>query len=464
MLLQPELLYRDGAFHAGPAIDVDERSGTIRDVIDSAEPPPGAERLDGVALLPGFVNAHSHAFQRLIRGRTQWRPAGAESADFWSWRAAMYDAALTLTPEEVGVVSRQCFLEMAHSGYTTVGEFHYLQRDAGGGRYADPLELARRVVAAAREVGLRIRLLNVCYARGGIGRELQDEQRRFATPDLDEYIHDTEALAVTGAADPLVSVGAAPHSIRAVPREWLRPLAEWATSREIPLHMHVAEQPAEVEATVEAWGVRPVQLLADEGVLGASFTAVHGTHVDGPEIALLAEAGATVCACPTTERDLGDGFLPARAMLDAGVRISLGSDSQTRIDPLEEMRLVEYHERLLTRRRVVLARRDDGDRLEVAPLLIEMATAAGAASLDAGAGEIDAGGVADLVGVDLHHPVLAGYSPQTLPALLALCAGPDVVRDVWVGGVRRVRDRRHVLDDEAAEAFEGVARRFGGPA
>ncbi len=499
-LLVPDLVYVAGRFESGLAVGIDEASGRIAWVGRAEEVGAGApggvgarpggratsraagssgagpdaaganaavgaptaavvERLPGRALLPGFVNAHSHAFQRLIRGRTQWRPATAPQADFWSWREAMYAAALSLSPVDVFAVSRFCFLEMLRAGITAVGEFHYLHRDIDGRRYPEPNELAYRVLDAAAEVGIRIALLTVCYATGGIGRPLASEQRRFATTDLDEFLRDTADLQDRCRGDAMVTVGVAPHSVRAVPREWLRELHGWAASREMVVHMHVSEQPREVEDCVAAYGLRPVELLAAEDVLDARFTAVHATHLTPEEIALLGDAGATVCACPTTERDLGDGFLPGAELLDADVRIALGSDSHTVIDPFEEMRLVEYHERLRRLRRVVLAVPGDAGRLEVAPLLLELGTEAGARSLGIEAGAIEAGRWADIVAVDLEHPAVAGWTPESLAAVLTLSAPPDVVADVWVGGVRRLEGRRHALDMEAMAAFREVARR-----
>ncbi len=463
-VLVPELVRVGDRFQAGLAVECDGGSGLIRRVRPATgQEEPGVVRLPGVALIPGFVNAHSHAFQRLIRGRTQWRPADDESADFWSWRAAMYAAALELTPEEVEVVARQCFLEMLLAGWTTVGEFHYLHNDPAGRPYANRSELAERVLSAARDVGIRIALLDVCYAAGGIGRPLEHAQRRFGTTSLDAFLTGVGDLADRHAEDPLVSVGVAPHSVRAVPRDWLRPLADWARDRGAVCHMHVSEQPAEVEAAVAEWGLRPVEALAEEDVLSPSFTAVHATHLVAGEVGLLAGSGATVCACPTTERDLGDGFLPGLELLEAGVPVALGSDSQTRIDPFEEMRLVEYHERLRRRRRVVLGRRDE-HRLDAGSLLLDMAASSGARALGTGAAAIARGQPADLIGVDLHHPDIAGVPTDGLASALALCAGPGVVRHCWVAGKRRVADGRHALQETALRAFEDVARaRTGSP-
>lgn len=468
----PELLYHDGRFLPGWGVEVAEAGGRIVRVAPEAEllgrggqggaGEPAAddvvvERLSGRALMPGFINGHSHAFQRVIRGRTQWRPASAPHADFWSWREAMYAAALALSPEEVYDVSRACFLEMLRAGYTTVGEFHYLQRDPDGARYADPNELAHRVIAAAESVGIRIVLLNVCYATGGIERPLLPEQRRFNTPDPELYLADTDLLRQAWAGHAGVTVGVAPHSVRAVPRAWLPELHSWARAHDLPFHIHASEQPAEVEAAVAAWGLRPVELLAEEGVLDERLTAVHATHLTPAEVALLGAAGATVCACPTTERDLGDGFLQSFELLAAGAQIALGTDSQTVIDPLEEMRLVEYHERLRRLQRVILTVPGGADRLENAPPLLEMGTSAGARALRLEAGRIETGHLADLVAVDLEHPTLAGCTAEYLAATLALSAPAAVISDVWVGGVRLVEGGRHPLDDEAPARLRRVA-------
>jgi formimidoylglutamate deiminase len=458
-VLAPELLYRDGAFHRGLAVAYDDATGRIERVAPAAElGRAGAEPLRARALLPGFVNAHSHAFQRLIRGRTQWRPPGQPTADFWSWRSAMYDVALALSPDELYDVSRFCFVEMLRAGFTSVGEFHYLHRDPTGRPYGDPLELAKRVITAAEDAGIRICLLHVAYAAGGVDEPLRPEQRRFATPDLDDYLWAAAELAGFAADRPLVTAGVAPHSVRAVPRDWIQPIHAFAFGYDMPFHMHVSEQPAEVTACFAKYGARPVELLARDGVADEQLTAVHATHLTHHEVAILASPGPIVCACPLTERDLGDGFLPAEELLAAGARIAIGSDSQTAIAPLEEVRLLEYHERLRKQRRVVLAERV-GDRLQVAPGLLDAATRTGARALRLHTGVLEAGAFADFAAVDLGHTALAGWSDETLPALLALCAPPDVVSDVWVGGVQRVRDRAHSLDGACAAAFRDVTRK-----
>ena len=331
--------------------------------------------------------------------------------------------------------------------------------------YADRNELAHRVLAAAEAAGLRIALLNVCYATGGIGHALGDRQRRFRAASPESFLERTEALLESGeSANGLATVGIAPHSVRAVPRDWLPELHAFARARGLPFHMHVAEQPAEVEECVAAYGLRPVELLAEDGLLDGRFTAIHATHLEDDEIRALARADTMVCACPTTERDLGDGFLRGRDLLHAGVDLCLGTDSHTSLDFLAEMRLVEYHERLRRRARVVIAGPADEngeDAVSVGPPLLRMATEAGARSLGIDAGAIAAGCRADLVAVDLDHPSLLGATPETLAATLTLSATPGVVRDVWVGGVRRLEDGHHAAETEAAAAFQRVARRVG---
>jgi formimidoylglutamate deiminase len=458
-VLVPDLLYRDDAFHSGLAVEYDEGTGRVIRIarpleLDSRD----AVALPGRAVMPGFVNAHSHAFQRLIRGRTQWRPVDAAVANFWSWREAMYGAVLHLSPEDIYDVSRYCFIEMLRAGMTTVGEFHYLHNAADGRPYTDRAEVARRVIAAAQDAGIRICLLNTCYAAGGIGEPLQPEQRRFDTADVDVYLATTERLVADVVDQPRVSVGVAPHSVRAVPREWLSMLHTWAATRDLPFHMHVSEQPAEVNACQAAFGLRPVELLDEGGILDERFTGVHATHITDHEVALLATSGGTVCACPTTERDLGDGFLRGDALLRAGAGIALGTDSHTMLDMLEEARLVEYNERSQRLQRVLLTHGSD-DVLEVAPNLLRMATSAGARSLRVPAGTLEQGALADFIGIDLEHQALAGWTAQSLPAMLVFSAPPDAVSDVWVGGRNVVVNRVHAKQESAMVRFNEIARR-----
>jgi formimidoylglutamate deiminase len=459
-VIAPELAYVGDRFVRDVAVAFDRESGRITKVgpIAQLSETGSVERYAQRALLPGMVNAHSHAFQRAMRGWTQWRPAN-EDADFWSWRNAMYRTVLQLSPEEIYQVARYCFIEMLLAGYTTVGEFHYLQRDEQGRAYANPNELAGQVVRAARDAGIRITLLNVCYATGGIGQPLQSEQRRFATPDLDSFLAATDELRKELEAHAGTAAGVAPHSVRAVTRGWLTPIADYARRHQLPLHMHVSEQPAEVEASLQCYGRRPAELLADEGMLSDRFTAVHATHLSESEIVALGGAGVNICVCPTTERDLGDGILPAKQLRAAGAKLCIGSDSQIVIDPWEEIRLLEYHARLATLRRAVLIEATSSERQEVAPVLLRAGSGNGARSLGTGSASLASGEPADFVLVDLEHPALAGWNETTLAAHLALSAPASVVREVWVGGVQRVCDGHHEAQENAQREFNRVCRR-----
>ena len=303
--------------------------------------------------LPALATAHSHAFQRALRGDTQ-RPGPEGTDDFWSWRTAMYQLADALTPTSIEALSRAAYRELYAAGVRTVGEFHYVHHQPGGEPYDDRTLLADTVIRAARAEGLRIALLRVVYARAGAGRPPEGAQRRFSDGDLDRALADVDTLRARWANDPAVRIGVAPHSVRAVPPAWLRPIAQHATRWGMPLHMHVAEQPAEISACVAETGRTPVELLAEHGVLGPRFVAVHATHLAAHEPRLLGEAGAFVCLCPTTERDLGDGLPDVGALRAAGARLTVGIDSHVTTSPLEDLRGVDLGERLRTGRRITL--------------------------------------------------------------------------------------------------------------
>jgi formiminoglutamate deiminase len=303
--------------------------------------------------LPALATAHSHAFQRGMRGKAQ-RPGPAGADDFWSWRTAMYALADSLTPESIYSISRVAFEELHRRGVLTVGEFHYVHHTSGGTPYDDRTTLADAVIRAALDARLRIALLRVVYNRAGAGRPPEGAQKRFSDARLDDALGDVETLRARWHAEPRVRIGIAPHSVRAVPPEWLGEIARYANDADMPLHMHVAEQPAEIEACLAETGRRPVELLADRSVLGPRFVAVHATHLAPHEPDLLGQAKAGVCLCPTTERDLGDGLPDVTALAAAGVQLSMGVDSHVATAPLEDLRLIELGERLRTKKRVVL--------------------------------------------------------------------------------------------------------------
>ncbi len=310
--------------------------------------------VEGTIELPALATAHSHAFQRAMRGSAQRPERAAAGDDFWSWRAAMYRLAESLTPESLYQIARVAYEELRLCGVRTVGEFHYLHHQADGTPYANRNAMAEAMIRAALDEGLRICLLRVVYARAGAGRAPEGVQRRFCDTTLEQALRDTEELWSRYADSRQVRIGIAPHSVRAVPPAWLRDIAQFADRRKMPLHMHVAEQPAEIDACIAETGKRPVALLADSGVLGPRFVAVHATHVDASEARLLGEAEARVCLCPTTERDLGDGLPDVAALVAAGASLCIGVDSHVLTSPLEDLRAIELGERLRTGRRAVL--------------------------------------------------------------------------------------------------------------
>jgi formimidoylglutamate deiminase len=327
--------------------------------------------------LPGFVNAHSHAFQRALRGRT-------EGSDFWGWRDDMLELAAGMTVDRIRSGYVEVYREMLAAGHTAVGEFHYLG-----------LAEAHAAVEAAAEAGIEIVLLLSAYARGGLERSRQES--------VADYLSQLEELRAAG-----VRVGLAPHSVRACPRDWLEELGAYAARESLPLHVHADEQPREIEECLAEHGLRPIELLAEAGCLGPHATIVHATHADGHELDLVAEAGARICVCPTTEANLGDGFVPVEELCERGIGVCIGSDSNARIDPLEELRELEG-----------IARRKTGRRsfIGVSTLL--------AFGSDEGAAALGLERWPD-VEVNLDHRSLAGIEPETIHGALVFGCAADV--------------------------------------
>src|SRR5215213_10200022 len=433
----PDLIYLNGRFQPDHALVCDD-AGKVVDIVGAAHA-ENATRLKNRALLPGMVNAHSHAFQRVIRGRTEHRSENTTDS-FWTWREQMYAAANRLEPEDIYNASRLAFLEMALTGITAVGEFHYIHHAPDGSTYSDPNLLEREVIRAAREVGIRIALLRVAYARAGYETEANPRQVRFIESSPEIYLKQLESLLdAAELKDGMAWAGVAPHSVRAVPLPYLKTIVAFANERGLPVHMHVAEQPAEVSACIAEYGRSPVALLETEGLLSKRFTAVHAIHVTPKAIAAIARSGAFVCACPTTERNLGDGVVPADAYFDGGVRIALGSDSQIQIDLLEDARELEYHLRLQKMERNVLAPM-------LAERLFDCATINGAASIGFDGGRIKPGAPADFFTVDLNDLSIAGSSPDDLLTNIVFSLARTAVRDVVVAGKRIVEDGKHQAD------------------
>lgn len=447
-----DLIYADGSFQSGKALVCDRNIVRVCAAAEVEDP----IRLKNRALLPGLVNAHSHAFQRVIRGRTERRSQNTNDS-FWTWREQMYTAANRLTPEDIYAASRMAFLEMALSGITSVGEFHYIHHAPDGSRYADRNLIEREVIRAAHDVGLRIALLRVAYARAGYQRAPDPLQIRFIEDTPEEYLASLEELL---AAPELQSgeawVGVAPHSVRAVPLAYLKTIIEFATTRGLVVHMHVAEQTAEVEACIEEYGRSPVALLDTEGLLSKRFTAVHAIHVTPKAVSALARGRANVCACPTTERNLGDGVVPVDAYFKAGVTVSLGSDSQTQIDLLEDARELEYHLRLQQTARNVLAPLDEIDESALARRLFACATISGATSIGCDGGTLEPGASADFFTVDLDDPSIAGSTTENLLANIVFSLSRTAVKDVVVGGKRIVADGRHAQQEGIVSAFRRI--------
>jgi formimidoylglutamate deiminase len=425
----PDLIYVDGRFQSGLAV-VCDNAGKILEITNRDD----GIRLKNRALLPGLVNAHSHAFQRVIRGRTEHR-SHHTSDSFWTWREQMYAAANRLSPEEIYNASRLAFLEMALTGITAVGEFHYIHHAPDGSTYDDPNLLAREVIRAAHDVGIRIALLRVAYARAGFEVEANPQQVRFIEQSPDTYLkHFEQLLDAPELKTGMAWAGVAPHSVRAVPLDYLKTIINFANERGLPVHMHVAEQPAEVNACIQEYGRSPVALLDTEGLLSNRFTAVHAIHVSPKAIATMARAGAIVCACPTTERNLGDGVVPVDAYFDAGVRVALGSDSQIQIDLLEDTRELEYHLRLQKTARNVLAPAGDDSSSALARRLFECATISGAKSIGFNGGKLEPGAPADFFTVDLEDLSIAGSSIEDLLTAIVFSLERTAIRDVVVAG------------------------------
>jgi len=450
-LYRPELLLVDGRFARDRGLLVGDE-GTILSVSSSDTASDTVIDLPGKALLPGFVNVHSHAFQRLIRGKSESRAVAGK--DFWSWRRTMYHAAAHLDPQQVYDVACMAFLEMALAGTTTVGEFHYLHTAPNGRPYDDPNLLGKQVIAAAQSVGIRIVLLRCAYLRSGYQLPRDPGQTRFIETTHD-FLANMDALLheVPATASDMVRLGVAPHSIRAVPLDDLRQIAAWARARSLPVHMHMAEQVAENEACLREYGATPVALAGKAGLLGPDWTAVHAIHVTTEEVARLGDAGATVGACPTTERNLGDGILAADKVMQAGVRVALGSDSQAQIDPMEDARELDYHLRLTHQQRALL---DQIHGEDLASRLFDCATLNGARALAIPAGRLAVGSFADFFTIDLRDVSIAGHSSEDLLPLVVFGMNRKAIRDVAVNGKLIVRDAKHALQEEVVSRYEGV--------
>jgi formimidoylglutamate deiminase len=409
-VLVPDLVLDTHGARSGVGVTIED--GRISEIGPAAE----GERMPGKALAPGFVNDHSHAFQRGLRGAVERIEPSRPDDDFWTWRERMYELANGLSPDSIREASRHSFEEMLSAGYTSVTEFHYVHHRPDGTPYEDPNSLARTVALAAEEVGIRLLLLPVAYARGGLPR--------FRDPTVRSFLHRVDDLRGWAEGRLLIEVGVAAHSVRAVPRQWLEEIGDYARNGNLPVHIHADEQEREIEECLSEHGVRPVELLAQTRFLGPNTTIVHATHADEQELDLLSEHGASVCACPTTEGNLGDGFLPAVEIRDRGIGLSVGSDSHVRVDPFEELREIETNARRMKGRRNVLVAEG-----EISPTPYLLRAGWGRAGLQAG-------DHADLIEVNLSHPALSGVKADDLPSALVFGSGSGIVAGTRIAGER----------------------------
>ena len=419
--------------------------GRIASVTAGVDPAPGADRRPGVTI-PGAANAHSHAFHRALRHRSQ-----TGHGSFWTWREQMYAVAAALDPDRYHRLARAVFGEMVMSGYTVVGEFHYVHHRPDGTPYADPNAMAEALTEAACEAGIRITLLDTVYLHGGLADDgylaLFERQQMFGDASAEAWAERVAALP----ADDRRRIGAAIHSVRAVDPAAIRTVAGWTEQAGAPLHLHVSEQPAENDQCLAAHGCTPVELLARTGVLATNFTAVHATHLTDDDVKRLGVAGASVCLCPTTERDLGDGVGPARRLADAGTTLTIGSDSHAVIDPFEEARAIELDERLV-----------GGERGTFSAGELTAAMTAGHASLGwHDAGSITDGQRADLVTLRLDSPRTAGSLPDAVHEAVVFAATAADVTHVMIDGVNVVENGGHSRIDVARELSVAIAEVVG---
>lgn len=453
-----EQAFLPGGWAEAVLFELDGAGSLVRVTVNAV--PGDAERAKG-PVLPGMPNLHSHAFQRAMAGLAEHARPGTNREDsFWTWREVMYRFVAALTPEQVEAIAAQLYVEMLQSGYTAVGEFHYLHHGPDGAPYDDIAEMSRRTIAAAAATGIGITQLPVLYVYGGFGaRQAGEGQRRFLN-DPSRLLRIVETLQASHEGDPQVRIGVAPHSLRAVTPETLDEVVTGlaALDATAPVHIHIAEQVKEVEDCIAWCGHRPVEKLFELQAPDARWCLVHATHMTEAETAALAASGAVAGLCPTTEANLGDGLFPAEDYLAAGGRWGIGSDSHISVSPIEELRLFEYGQRLVTRRRNVLA--GEGNEASVGQRLYAQALAGGALALGRPIGALKAGKRADFVVLDPDHPAVATLPPGRLLDAVVFAGNRNPVRDVMVGGAWVVREGRHRDAEAVQAAYTAAARKL----
>jgi len=431
---------REGIF----GIDAD---GTLQAMEDGP-----AETL-GTWVLPGMPNLHSHAFQRAMAGLAERR--GRVDDSFWSWRETMYAFAASVGPDDLRAIAAQLYVEMLKAGYTQVCEFHYLHHRPDGSPYAPAEAMSLALVEAAREAGIAMTLLPVLYMRGGFdGRPLGARQRRFGH-EIDAYLRLLETLRAHESAD--LRVGIALHSLRAVPEDALQAVLASGLAQDAPIHIHIAEQIGEVQDCLAIRGARPVQWLLDHAPVDTRWCLVHATHLSEPETARLARSGAVAGLCPTTEANLGDGLFPLAGYLDAGGVLGIGSDSHISVSPVEELRWLEYGQRLATRHRNIAARREGAS---VGRTLWRAALKGGAQASGLPIGALQAAHRADLLVLDDGSPLLAARDESALLDSFIFAGNIPLVRDVMSGGRWVVRDFRHHDEERIAQRYRETVQRL----
>ncbi|MFT5301501.1 MAG: formimidoylglutamate deiminase [Mariniblastus sp.] len=429
--------------------------GCIVDVLADAEPTMADEQIAGVAI-PAMVNVHSHAFQRGFAGLSEYRTVANDS--FWTWRKLMYGYVLKLTPEDVYVIAKQLYLEMILAGYSWVGEFHYLHNDQTGASYSNPAEMADAVTQAARDTGLGICLLPVLYQRGGFdGKPMSAGQRRFGL-STDAYLSLLDSCRSRTANLPNANLGIAIHSLRAASEESIRSVLQHRATDlpGCPVHIHVAEQTQEVDDCLAATGQRPVEHLLTQYDVNADWCLIHATHMNEIETLAMANSGATAGLCPTTEANLGDGFFPARLFLAQHGSIAIGSDSHCSVDVRDELRTLEYGQRLLLRQRAVLGT----EQFSVGRRLYESAAVGGATSIGVKTGSIAKGSRADLLVVDDHSPVIAGAQADRLLDCFVFANAGNSIAKRMLGGVWIETEKLETEWKQSSEAFYQLNQRI----
>ncbi|WP_434561114.1 formimidoylglutamate deiminase [Pseudomonas sp. R1-6] len=415
----------------------------------------GAERLGG-PLLPGMPNLHSHAFQRAMAGLAE--VAGNPNDSFWTWRDLMYRLVGKISPDQLGVIARQLYIEMLKAGYTSVAEFHYVHHDTDGRHYADPAELALRISQAAGDVGIGLTLLPVLYSHSGFGgQEPNDGQRRFIN-STENYLKLQSRLQPILAGQPSQALGLCFHSLRAVTPGQIHDVLA-ASDRDCPVHIHIAEQQKEVDDCLSWSGVRPLQWLYENAEVDQRWCLVHATHANPQEVSLMAKSRAIAGLCLTTEANLGDGIFPAVDFLAQGGRMGIGSDSHVSLSVVEELRWLEYGQRLRDQRRNRLYRTDQP---MVGRTLYDAALDGGAQALGQPIGALEVGKRADWLVLDGNDPYLATATGDGILNRWLFAGGDRQVRDVMVGGKWQVRDGRHAGEEESARAFTRVLRELLG--